>query len=88
MSRAGVAARRGGRRGRIGLALAGGGPVGGVYEIGALCALQESLDGVEFTTLGQYVGVSAGAVVAACLAGAIPARRAASIDPARALRTE
>jgi macrolide transport system ATP-binding/permease protein len=26
--------------------------------------------------------------VAACVAGLIPARRAASIDPARALRTE
>jgi ABC-type antimicrobial peptide transport system permease subunit len=26
--------------------------------------------------------------IAACLAGAIPARRAASIDPARALRTD
>ena len=77
MSRAGVAARRGGRRGRIGLALAGGGPVGGVYEIGALCALQESLDGVEFTTLGQYVGVSAGAVVAACLANGITPRQQA-----------
>ena len=32
---------------RIGLALAGGGPLGGIYEIGALLALSESLDGRE-----------------------------------------
>ena len=36
---------------RIGLALAGGGPLGAIYEIGALCALQESLDGVDFNDL-------------------------------------
>ncbi|MBV8896630.1 MAG: hypothetical protein JO051_08970 [Acidobacteriaceae bacterium] len=45
-----------------------------------------------FDTKGMDMGVLATAVitlsVAACLAGAIPARRAASIDPARALRTE
>ena len=27
---------------RIGLALAGGGPLGAIYEIGALCALEEA----------------------------------------------
>ena len=36
---------------RIGLALAGGGPLGAVYEIGALCALEEALEGVDFTQL-------------------------------------
>ena len=30
---------------RIALALAGGGPLGAIYEIGALCALDESLQG-------------------------------------------
>lgn len=53
---------------RIALALAGGGPLGAIYEIGALCALQESLQGINFTRLQHYVGVSAGGFVAAGLA--------------------
>jgi predicted acylesterase/phospholipase RssA len=53
---------------RIGLAIAGGGPVGLVYEIGALRALDEALDGINFNHLDVYVGVSAGAVTAALLA--------------------
>ena len=53
---------------RIGLALAGGGPLGAIYEIGALCALDESLDGLDFTQLHGYVGVSAGGFIAAGLA--------------------
>ena len=52
---------------RIGLALAGGGPMGIIYEIGALRALDEALDGANFNHLDVYVGVSAGAVVAACM---------------------
>lgn len=53
---------------RIALALAGGGPLGAIYEIGALCALQESLRGINFTQLQHYVGVSAGGFIAAGLA--------------------
>ena len=53
---------------RVGLALAGGGPLGAVYEIGALCALQEALDGLSLTRLDHYVGVSAGGFIAAGLA--------------------
>jgi predicted acylesterase/phospholipase RssA len=34
---------------RIALALAGGGPLGAIHEIGALCALQESLQGLDLT---------------------------------------
>ncbi|MDS4022366.1 MAG: patatin-like phospholipase family protein [Candidatus Competibacter sp.] len=56
---------------RIGLAIAGGGPVGLVYEIGALRALDEALDGIDFNHLDAYVGVSAGAVTAALLANQI-----------------
>ncbi|KAA8982528.1 MULTISPECIES: patatin-like phospholipase family protein [Gammaproteobacteria] len=55
-------------RPRIGLALGGGGPLGGIYEIGALRALDEALDGVDFNDLYVYVGVSAGSFVAANLA--------------------
>lgn len=53
---------------RVGLALAGGGPLGAIYEIGALCALQEALDGIDLNALDGYVGVSAGALLAAGLA--------------------
>lgn len=53
---------------RIGLALAGGGPEGSIYEIGAIRALDEALDGVDLNDLHIYVGVSAGAFIAACLA--------------------
>ncbi len=56
---------------RIGLALAGGGPEGAVYEIGALRALDEALEGVAFDGLDIYVGVSAGAFVCACLANGL-----------------
>lgn len=52
----------------VGLALAGGGPAGAVYEIGALRALDEALEGVDLAALPHYVGVSAGAFLAACLA--------------------
>ena len=79
---------------RIALALAGGGPVGAIYEVGALCAMEESLLGLDFTRLHHYVGVSAGAFVAASLANGIspralcalfidhPTRRAERFDPA------
>jgi predicted acylesterase/phospholipase RssA len=59
------------RRGRVGLALAGGGPVGAVYEIGAILALAEALDGVDLAHRSWYVGVSAGSLLAACLANGI-----------------
>ena len=59
---------------RIGLALAGGGPLGAIYEIGALCALEESLAGVDFTDCHSYVGVSAGGFIAAGLANGMTPR--------------
>lgn len=53
---------------KVGLALAGGGPEGSIYEIGAVRALDEALDGIDFNDLNIYVGVSAGAFISACLA--------------------
>jgi predicted acylesterase/phospholipase RssA len=53
---------------RIGLALGGGGPLGGIYEIGALRALDEALDGLDFNNIDVYVGVNGGSFVAANLA--------------------
>ncbi len=56
---------------RIGLALGGGGPFGGIYEIGALRALDEALEGLDFNSLDVYVGVNAGSFVAANLANQV-----------------
>ena len=53
---------------RIGLAIAGGGPIGGMYELGALRAFDEALEGLDLTRLDCYVGVSSGAFLAAGLA--------------------
>ncbi len=61
---------RGGKSG-IGLALAGGGPLGGIYEVGALLALADSLDGLDLNELDVYVGVSSGGFVAAALANGL-----------------
>jgi len=55
-------------RAKIGLALAGGGPEGSIYEIGAVRALDECIEGIDFNDLDIYVGVSAGAFITACLA--------------------
>ena len=59
--------RRSDRAPRIALAFAGGGPLGAIYEIGALCALQDSLHGLDFNGCDHYVGVSAGGFIAAGL---------------------
>ena len=48
--------------------------MGAIYEIGALCALEESLHGLNFTQLQHYVGVSAGGFIAASLANGITPR--------------
>lgn len=59
---------------RLGLALGGGGAWGAIYEIGALCALEESITGLDLTRCDGYVGVSAGGFVAAALANGIGPR--------------
>jgi predicted acylesterase/phospholipase RssA len=56
---------------KTGLAIAGGGPVGAIYELGALRALDESIDGLKLHELDVYVGVSSGALIAASLANRI-----------------
>lgn len=60
---------------RVGLALAGGGPLGAIYEIGALCALDESVVGLDMNQLDGYVGVSAGGFIAAGLANGMTPRQ-------------
>ncbi|MEZ0306614.1 MAG: patatin-like phospholipase family protein [Ramlibacter sp.] len=60
---------------KVALALAGGGPLGAIYEIGALCALEESISGIDFNRLDHYVGVSAGSFIAAGLANGMTPRQ-------------
>ena len=60
---------------RIALAFAGGGPLGAIYEIGALCALEDSLHGLDFNGCDHYIGVSAGGFIAAGLANGITPRQ-------------
>jgi len=59
---------KGATRSRIGLALAAGAPEGAIYEIGALRAIDEALEGLDLNNLHVYVGVSAGAFLTANLA--------------------
>jgi predicted acylesterase/phospholipase RssA len=59
-------------RPRCALALAGGGVIGGMYEVGALAALEERLQGAG-VRFDIYVGCSAGSVVASLLANGIAA---------------
>lgn len=64
-----AAARR--RRPKVGIALAGGGPEGAIWEIGALRALEEAVEGLDLNELDIYVGVSAGAFLSANLANGL-----------------
>ena len=59
---------------KIALALSGGGPLGAIYEVGAMCALEESLNGLDLTKLDHYVGVSAGGFIVAALANGMTPR--------------
>ncbi|MCA1779020.1 MAG: patatin-like phospholipase family protein [Xanthomonadaceae bacterium] len=56
---------------KIGLAIAGGGPLGAIYELGALRALDEGISGLRLHQLDNYVGVSAGAFLATSLANQV-----------------
>lgn len=58
-------------RTKFAVALAGGGPLGGIYEIGALVALDEALVGFDFKACDIYVGVSSGGLIAAGLANGL-----------------
>ena len=63
------------RQPKIGVALAGGGPLGAIYEVGALCALEEAVGGLDFTACDGYIGVSAGGFIAAGLANGMTPRQ-------------
>ncbi len=60
---------------RRALVLAGGGIVGGLYEIGALIAFDALFDGFTVCDFDLYVGSSAGAFIAALLANRVTPER-------------
>jgi len=59
---------------RRALVLAGGGVIGGMYEVGALAALDEALPEFRVNNFDLYVGSSSGSVVSALMANGIGAR--------------
>ena len=67
-------------RSKVGLALAGGVLEGGFYEVGVLCALQDAIEGLDFTRLEAYVGVSSGAVITSLLANGVAPRTLSRAD--------
>lgn len=69
---------------RIALCLPGGGATGAMFQIGALAALEDALDGLADRGFDLYVGTNSGASVAAVLAAGQPPVRMyrAFLDPA------
>jgi NTE family protein len=59
---------------RRALVLAGGGVIGGMYEAGALAALDEALPNFRVNDFDLYVGSSSGSVVCSLMANGIRAR--------------
>jgi predicted acylesterase/phospholipase RssA len=64
---------------KTGLALAGGGPLGGFYELGAICALKDSISTLNLNNLDVYVGVSSGSFLVSALANGISTEEIADI---------
>lgn len=62
------------KRDLAGIALAGGGPLGGIWEVGALIALEEALQGLSLNDCDVFVGVSSGAFFASGLANGLSPR--------------
>ncbi|HSH27521.1 MAG TPA: patatin-like phospholipase family protein, partial [Wenzhouxiangella sp.] len=71
--------RESSRHPTIALAIAGGGPLGAIYELGALQALDEAIDGMHIHGLDIYVGVSSGAILSANLANHITVSQMARV---------
>lgn len=69
---------------RIALCLPGGGAMGALYQIGALSALEDAVEGFDVGACHLYVGSASGASLAVALAAGVPVQRLyrAFLDPA------
>jgi predicted acylesterase/phospholipase RssA len=69
---------------KLALCLLGGGAMGAMFQIGALAALEDTVEGFQANGFDLFLGSSAGASVAAALAGGQPVQRIyrAFLDPA------
>ena len=69
---------------KVALCLLGGGAMGAMFQIGALAALEDTVVGLQANDFDLFLGSSAGASVAAALAGGLPVQRIyrAFLDPA------
>lgn len=69
---------------KLALCLLGGGAMGAMFQIGALAALEDTVEGFHANNFDLFLGSSAGASVAAALAGGQPVQRIyrAFLDPA------
>jgi predicted acylesterase/phospholipase RssA len=69
---------------KLALCLLGGGAMGAMFQIGALAALEDTVEGFQANNFDLFLGSSAGASVAAALAGGQPVQRIyrAFLDPA------
>jgi NTE family protein len=69
---------------RIALCLPGGGANGALFQIGAVSALEDTIEGFDGSSFDLYVASSGGASVAAALANGLPVQRLyrAFVDPA------
>lgn len=59
--------------------MAGGGPLGAIFEIGALCAIEESIAGLDLRNCHSYLGVSSGGFIAAGLCNGMSPRELSSV---------
>ncbi len=68
----------------IALCLPGGGAMGGLYQIGALAAIEDAVEDFDANSFDMYVGSSSGASLASALAAGVPVQRLyrAFLDPA------
>jgi NTE family protein len=69
---------------RIALCLPGGGAMGALYQIGALAAVEDSVEDFDANSFDLYLGSSSGASLSAVLAAGAPVQRLyrAFLDPA------